>query len=225
MAVGERAPRMRDHWWWRPGWRVGRRMCTFHVTFRDEEGAVDGANELRRLVGAYQVELEGISGLGPVPMASLHLTMQDVGFVDEVGADQLSAVADRAGAACAGLEPFDLTFTRAFVLVEAVILLPVPAEPVAQLRDTLRAAIGDVLGADAVADTPEQVYGFHPHVSIAYATAEGSARPYIDAVRAVRPEPATVRVRAASLIDLHRDERVYQWRTRATIPLGGRPPA
>jgi hypothetical protein len=24
---------MADHWWWRPGWRPGRRMYTWHVTF------------------------------------------------------------------------------------------------------------------------------------------------------------------------------------------------
>ncbi len=161
MAVGERAPWMRDHWWWRPGWRVGRRMCTFHVTFRDEDAAVDGSDELRRLVGAYQAGLAGLSGLGPVPLGSLHLTMQDVGFTDEVDDDRLSAVADRARAACASLEPFDLTFSRAFVLVEAVMLLPTPAEPVALLRDTLRAAVGDVLGADAVAGAPEQAHGFY----------------------------------------------------------------
>ena len=225
MAAGERAQWMRDHWWWRPGWRAGRRLCTFHVTFRDEDDTVDGASALRRLVSAYQAGLASLPGMGRVPLESLHLTMQNVGFADEVGGDQLSAIADRARAACASLEPFDLTFTGAFVLVEAVILLPVPAEPVALLRDTLRAAIVDVLGADALPEAPEQVYGFHPHVSIGYATGEGSARPYIDAVRAVRPEPATVRVRAASLIDMHRDERIYDWRTRATIPLGGRPRA
>lgn len=194
-------------------------MCTFHVTFRDEDAAVDGAVELRRVVGAYQAGLAGLSGVGSVPLESLHLTMQNVGFTDEISDDQLSAVAVRARAACASLEPFDLTFARALVLLEAVMLFPVPAEPVAQLRDALRAAISDVLGADAVADAPEQAHGFYPHVSIAYATTEGSAQPYIDAVRAVRPEPVTVRVRAACLIELHRDERVYQWRTRATIPL------
>jgi hypothetical protein len=24
---------MADHWWWRPGWRHGRRMYYWHVTF------------------------------------------------------------------------------------------------------------------------------------------------------------------------------------------------
>lgn len=27
---------MADHWWWRPGWRPGRRMYAFHFTFGDQ---------------------------------------------------------------------------------------------------------------------------------------------------------------------------------------------
>jgi len=29
------AGRMADHWWWRPGWRPGRRVYAFHFTFGD----------------------------------------------------------------------------------------------------------------------------------------------------------------------------------------------
>jgi hypothetical protein len=41
---------MRDYWWWRPGWRVGRQMYTWHFTF-------DGQDELHALVDAYQERL------------------------------------------------------------------------------------------------------------------------------------------------------------------------
>jgi hypothetical protein len=34
------------------------------------------------------------------------------------------------------------------------------------------------------------------------------------------PEPASVTVAAASLIELHRDRRLYQWRTLDEISLG-----
>ncbi|WP_197523346.1 hypothetical protein [Actinokineospora pegani] len=27
---------MRDHWWWRPGWKVGRSFYTWHFTFADQ---------------------------------------------------------------------------------------------------------------------------------------------------------------------------------------------
>jgi hypothetical protein len=27
---------MRRHWWWRPGWRPGRRLYAWHLTFGDQ---------------------------------------------------------------------------------------------------------------------------------------------------------------------------------------------
>ena len=47
---------MRDHWWWRPGWRVGRSFYTWHVTFADQT-AVAG------LVADYAPVLERLPSL------------------------------------------------------------------------------------------------------------------------------------------------------------------
>jgi hypothetical protein len=38
--MAETAQAMRDHWWWRPGWGVGRSFYTWHITF-DDQPAVD----------------------------------------------------------------------------------------------------------------------------------------------------------------------------------------
>jgi hypothetical protein len=75
MSVG--SARMRDHWWW----RVGRHLYTWHVTF-------EGQTDLHRLVRAYQARLD-LPGLDLVPVAWLHLTMQGVGFTDEVAGQDL----------------------------------------------------------------------------------------------------------------------------------------
>src|SRR5262245_33980474 len=82
---------VRDHWWWRPGWRLGRRAYTFHITF--EDGTVEGGPDLHRLTAAYQASLAGMPGLDLVPLQWLHLTMQNVGFTDEVGESDVQAVA------------------------------------------------------------------------------------------------------------------------------------
>src|SRR6266705_2535240 len=49
------AERMADHWWWRPGWRQGRRMYAWHVTFADQPA-------VQRLAGRYQAALAGLPG-------------------------------------------------------------------------------------------------------------------------------------------------------------------
>ncbi len=120
--------RMRDHWWWRPGWHVGRRAYTFHITF-DDDTAVDGIAELRRLASEYQRALTTLPGLDMVPLRWLHLTMQNVGFTDEVSEADARAVLAAARDRCSGLPPFELTLGQAQVRGEAVAIRPFPAEP------------------------------------------------------------------------------------------------
>ena len=76
---------VRDHWWWRPGWRPGRPMYAWHVTFRDQPAMRDLAARGRDL-------LRDVPGLDLIPDPWLHLTTQDVGFSDEVSAADLAAI-------------------------------------------------------------------------------------------------------------------------------------
>jgi hypothetical protein len=89
---------MRRHWWWRPGWRPGRRLHAWHLTFGDQTVS-RGRAELRRVAGDYQARLAGLPGLGLVPAEWLHLTVQPVGFADEVGAGDLDGSWRRSGVA------------------------------------------------------------------------------------------------------------------------------
>jgi 2'-5' RNA ligase len=209
---------VRDHWWWRPGWRLGRRAYTFHITF--EDGMVEGGSDLRRLAATYQASLAGMPGLDLVPLQWLHLTMQNVGFTDEVGEDEVRVVADAAAARFAELAPFDLTFGPVEVRREAIAFRPTPAEPVSRLREAARSAIAAVRGPDGVPEAPEHAHGFEPHVSMAYSNADGPVDPLVRAVASVSAPTATVRVLAASLIVLDRDERVYRWSRYRTLALG-----
>jgi hypothetical protein len=98
--------RMSNHWWWRPGWRAGRRAYTFHVTFDDE--AVEGGDQLRRLARDYQLSVQGVRTLDIVPLDWLHLTVQNVGFTDELGAEAVQSVAWRAQERCSRLPPISM---------------------------------------------------------------------------------------------------------------------
>jgi 2'-5' RNA ligase len=210
------AKRVRDHWWWRPGWHVGRRAYTFHITF-DDEAAVEGLDELHRLATDYQRVLATLPGLDMVPLQWLHLTMQNVGFTDEVSESEAAAVLDEARRRCASLQAFELVMDEAEVRSEGVALRPHPADPVCQVRDAVRAAIGSI--RDEVPEAPEHAHGFEPHVSLAYSNSEAPSEPVSDAIDRVSAGVAKLKVRAAKLIVLDRDERVYRWTTFGDVTL------
>jgi len=206
--VINRPDRMRDHWWWRPGWRVGRRLYTWHLT-------LEGQDELHRLVGAYQAHLD-IPELDLVPLEGLHLTMQGVGFTDEVGQQDLEEILVAAQRRCEPLTPFTLTLGPARVHPEGVNLPVAPEAPVRWLRMAIRDAIAAVWGAERV---PESAEDFRPHVTMAYSNANGPAAPVIEQVERAGVLQAAATIHAAQLIDLERDIRVYRWKTRAAVPL------
>jgi 2'-5' RNA ligase len=153
----------------------------------------------------------------PVPAEWLHLTMQGVGFTADVPPPELARVVAAVRGRLAELAPVTLTFTRPVLLPEAVALPPEPAEPVHAIRGAIRVGIADAWGLDNV---PEADGGYRAHLSIGYVNRPGPAAPIIAVLDSVHPEPASTTVTAASLIELHRDSRVYQWRTIEDVPLG-----
>lgn len=204
------ADTVRDHWWWRPGWRIGQRGYTWHLTFAGEP-------ELHRVAREYQAALAPLPQVDPVPIEWLHLTMQNVGFTSDVPPDGLTEILDAVRPRLTALPPATLTFGRPIVLPEAVALEPEPAAPVHALRGAIRAGMADCWGTDNVPD-PDQ--GFRAHLSVGYINRSGPAEPIVQAVHAVETEPAAITVNRASLIELHRDHRIYQWRVVEEVPLG-----
>lgn len=200
----------RNHWWWRPGWRTGRAFYTWHITF-------DQASDVHRLVRSCQERLATISGLDPIPAQWLHLTVQGIGFTDEVETGVLDQIAAAAAERCASLPAFEVSIRDLSIEPEVVRFEVKPVAPLARLRRELQAAIADVLGEDAV---PESADGFKPHLSLAYSNADGVALSEIavalgnDAIGT-----ASAKVEAASLLILNRDQRCYQWtvQTRSAL--------
>lgn len=202
---------MASHWWWRPGWRPGRRMVAWHVTFEDQPRA-------RRLAEAAHARLAGLPGLDPVPVRWLHLTVQDVGFGDEVSDDDLAAVTGAVRARLARLPPVPVTLGPARVVSEGIVCDASPGHALTPARDAIRAAIAGVRGPSLVAGGPQ----WWPHVSLGYANASGPSAP-VEAAFDGADLVAPVTVRAIRLIRLGRDQRCYQWETLASVPLGASP--
>ncbi len=200
---------MRNHWWWRPGWAVGRRFYTWHLTF-------EGQQDVYRLAAEYRAALAPLGAvLTPVPDQWLHLTMQGIGFVGETEEDDVNAIVEAARPRFASVSPFEMELGRAVVDPEAILLAAEPDAPVRQVRDGIRAAIRDVLG-----NVPEKAEGFTPHVSVAYSAGDGPVTPVVEALKAVEFPPTKARCTSAELIVLHRDNQMYEWETFATVPLG-----
>ena len=200
---------LRDHWWWRPGWQIGTRFYTWHLTF-------DGRAGLHQLVAQYQSALAGIAGLDLIPHRWLHVTMQGVGHVDQVDDHQIDRLVAAVRARLADLDPVLIRFHRPVVRPEAIALPALPASEVNRLRDAIRAALAEVLGA---ANVPESSLGYQPHLSLAYSSGEQPAAPVIAALDTVSAQPVELEVTEASLIVQHRDDKMYEWATRARAPI------
>ncbi|WP_262387258.1 2'-5' RNA ligase family protein [Streptomyces sp. TRM49041] len=198
---------MANHWWWRPGWREGRSFYTWHLTFRD-------APAVHHLADSYRHALGDVPGLDLVPDQWLHLTLQGLGFTDEVADKDRDAVVDAATARLRSSGAFELALHRPEITPEAIRWEAQPAEPVSAVRDAVRAAIGDVWS-----QVPEKPDGFAPHVTIAYSNSDGPDGPARKALDSVDAAPVLARVRAVELIVLNRDKRMYQWETLARVPL------
>jgi hypothetical protein len=198
---------VRDHWWWRPGWKPGRRFYTFHFTFGRQPA-------VQRLAAEARERLAGFPALDPVPGRWLHLTTQGVGFTDEVGDGDLMAITAAARDRLLVVRGAEITVSAPYAASEGVSTRVGPDGALDPARDALRAAIGDVWGADKV---PEALEWF-PHVSFAYANADADGGPYDAALEGLAAVPATVT--SVELIRLGRDRRVYEWETIASLSLG-----
>jgi 2'-5' RNA ligase len=202
--------RMRDHWWWRPGWRAGRRMYTWHVTFDDQP-------QLHELVRNYQAALAPLPGLDLVPMCWLHLTMQGIAFTDEVSLQDVADIAEATRKRLATQQPVALSVGPAAVDPEAIMLDVSPAGALDPVRTTIRTAIADVEGAARVPE-PEN---WTPHISVAYSNSDGTATPYAEALSMVTQTPINLTVSAVHLIELSRDTHLYRWTTKVEALLSG----
>lgn len=205
--------RLRNHWWWRPGWREGRHFYACHVSFNNQP-------DLHRLIDRYQDVLRTFTGLDPIPRRWLHLTMQGIGFTDEVTHAELDSVIMAITMRLAGTPIPVVSFHRPVTRPEAIYLPAQPTKPLATVRAKIRSAIADTLGPGRVPEQREQLAGFRPHVSLAYSNQDQPAAPIATALTEVTADPVTVTITHASLLVFHRDRRMYEWTHERQIPIG-----
>ncbi|MBX7267360.1 2'-5' RNA ligase family protein [Micromonospora sp. Llam7] len=205
----EELPNLTEHWYWRPGWRADRQFYTWHLTFEHQL-------ELHALVARIQAEL-ALPELDLVPVDGLHLTMQGIGFADEINYADIEEIIAAIRLLCASMPPLELTLGPVDPDAEGIGLLVQPWAQVERLRNTIREAIDTVWRS-----VPEPADGFRPHVTIAYSGSPAPAGPIRRRLAALRDlPPARVRIGHVPLIALRRADRTYRWTTVAEANLAG----
>jgi len=189
----------------------GRRYLTWYILFDDPQ--------LSLRVAQLQDKLADLEYLDPVPADGLHLTVQGVGFADEVPAGEVAAIGAQARRLCADLEPFSLAIGPIAAYSGGTFLRASPWQPVIELRRRLRDAIANIRGVASVSAEPAR---FKPHVSVTYCHAEADAttlRQRLERLRSIKP--ISVRVDGVGLIALRREGRTYRWDIREQVRLRG----
>jgi len=205
---------VRNHWWWRPGWGPGRHFYACHITLDDQP-------QLCALVKRYQDAMRHLPNLDLIPPQWLHITTQGIGFADEVSPADLAAVTAAIRERLLDLELPTATFHRASIRPEAVLLKADPPQPLYQLRITVFDAMASVLGPDKFRKPrADPRAAFTPHVSAAYASNDGPVEPIAGAISHLDPDPVTATFSAVSLLEIHRDRRMYEWTSATPLPIG-----
>lgn len=205
----EHATQLHNHWYWRPGHRSGRPFYTWHLTF-------DGQHDLHRLVTEYHQALRHLPGLDLVPIPWLHITMQGMGFVDEVSDTDRNAIIHAASQRLATIQAPTLTFHLVTIRPEAITLYPHPTEPVRAIRSEIRKAIADIWGANHV---PENTDNYQPHLSIAYVNSHAESSRVADLLSAKNFDPVRLTLTYAYCIAIQRINHAYHWDTQAAVNL------
>lgn len=209
---------VRNHWWWRPGWRAGRHFYACHLTLEDQP-------ELRGLIERYQEVLSDLGNLDIIPQRWLHLTMQGIGFTDEIDSADLAEIKKRITEQLRDLTPPKVTFHEPTIQSEAIIFEAQPAEPIYQLRLAVYQAIAAVLGTERFQEPWPEQDQYRPHVSAAYVNHDGPAKPIIDALSRADHSPVTATFRTVPILTFHRDHQMYEWTDAKQIPIGHRGPS
>jgi 2'-5' RNA ligase len=213
-ATSPTAPGLRDHWQWRPDWASERPCLLWYLTFESQPA-------LSRQAEQAQARLRGVRAVDLVPLPWLHLTLDDVGFADELAPRQVDGVVAAAAASVAGWEPPPVTLGPMAPMEDAVVLQAGPAAELARLRERLRMATTAVLGPGTVSGLED----FRPHVTLAYLNDACEPGLVMDPLTPVRQAQVVVAVPRLTLAAVTRRDRHYQWTCRAVLPLGPGDPA
>ncbi len=152
------------------------------------------------------------------PLDKLHLTLDRIVPPRELARHQIDSIEASVKQACQ--PPFDIETNRLTGIGSAVAFNVLPAQPVRELRDTLRSATRAACPGIAL----KQPKTSPPHITIAYANSDYiSATEAMTAVDKVNETVRTVNIKVdeAIMVLLEREQRAYSWQVVSRIPSSG----
>ena len=186
------------------------RFLAWHIA------VADAAPALADHVAAYQHALRPLGFLDLIPRPWLHITIQGIGHAHTIAPDQLDTLTTAIRHNLATIPPPTLTFDKPRLHTEAVTIPPTDPTPLHTIRDAIRDAITTTHGP--AEGTPPQHY--RPHVSAAYVNTTTSPTPIHEALALLDIPPTAITLTHITLMELHRDHRMYEWHALSIAPIG-----
>jgi 2'-5' RNA ligase len=202
------ATQLVDHWGWRPDWHVERPCLMWYLTFEDQP-------ELADLALRSHERLRPLAAVDLIPVPWLHLTLDEVGFVDAVGPDDVDRVVESVRAVIADWRSGPIHLGPGTTMEDAIVLAATSAADLDELCGRLRTATTAVLARDPGYE-PLPFWG---HVSLAYTNQPCDAASVLAPLATLAEETLTVSVPRLTLAAVTRRDRHYQWTVRAALPL------
>ena len=201
---------VRHHWGWRPEWRPDRPCLYWYLTFdRDTLAAAVGPEVLAAVAGT--------TWLDPVPPEWTHLTLCDLGFVDEVPTEVVARAAGELDRVLETTELPTLTLGPLVGMDSALVLATEPLEELRALQGLVRTAAESALGPG------RQVvhrHAFWPHVSLGYVNRDVPPEEVLAVTAPFEHLRVEVPVAGLVLAAVTRRRRHYQWSVRGVSKHG-----
>jgi 2'-5' RNA ligase len=197
------------HGEWRPEWAIGRERLCWYLTFGDDFVALldpAGLEAVRRT-----------EWLDAVPWRWLHVTLCDVGFVDELSPTDVEDVLAAGRRCVVDLPPLQLGFGRAAPMEDAIALPVEPVAPVRHLQQRLRADTERALDPSQRARAHPTLY--LPHLSLGYANRATSASEVARLLERMGDVHGEVTIEHLVLAAVTRHTTHYEWTVVEDVPL------
>ena len=167
---------------------------------------------LREVARAVTRSLDA-PGLDLIPPEWLHVTLREVGYLEEIPPASAENKVDRARESLADLGAFSLRVGPVELLPGALVLRVTPTRRLDELRRRLPGKPSVDHGPNGI-PAPDQVA---PHVSLAYLRTDTVATHVIASTRTVAP--LTLSIDQVILAEVTRHQWHYEWNVRARIHL------
>ncbi len=148
------------------------------------------------------------------PPDRLHMTTLVVGPAEHVTDRQLQQMTQVAAECLDGIGPIPVTVGKILYHAETILLAVTPGASLAPIRSAAATATG------RVGITAADGFGWAPHITLCYSTANQPAPPIIDALGMQLPQ-RNITISSLGLVVQDGPERDWNWTTVATVPLGG----